>query len=98
MRKMKKSGLVISVLGLIFGLTGCSSDKQETAPIEVVTTIEEPVKIEFALKKIVPPDYQTRFCHQLVYHGRAVCNAAKPMCTTCPIAEYCKKKNVKKFV
>lgn len=47
MRKMKKSGLVISVLGLIFGLTGCSSDKQETAPIEVVTTIEEPVKIEF---------------------------------------------------
>ena len=47
MRKMKKSGLAISALGLIFGLTGCSSEKQETAPIEVVTTIEEPVKIEF---------------------------------------------------
>lgn len=59
---------------------------------------KDPVKIEFALRKIIPTDYQTRFCHQLVYHGRAVCNAFKPACTSCPIAELCKRKNVKKFV
>lgn len=59
---------------------------------------KDPVKIEFALRKIVPDDYQTRFCHQLVYHGRAVCNAQKPACSVCPIGEICKKKNVKKSV
>jgi len=59
---------------------------------------KDPEKIEFALKKIVPPDYQTRFCHQLVYHGRAICKASKPSCTVCPISEFCKKKNVKKYV
>ncbi|MBE7051399.1 MAG: endonuclease III [Ruminococcaceae bacterium] len=59
---------------------------------------KDPVKIEFALAKIVPSDYQTRFCHQLVYHGRAVCNAAKPACSNCPISHLCKKKNVKKSV
>ncbi len=59
---------------------------------------KDPVKIEFALKKIVPSDYQTRFCHQLVYHGRAICDARMPKCTICPIGDVCKKKNVKKFV
>lgn len=88
------------ILGDVYGVPGLVVD---THCIRLTNRIglvnhKEPVKIEFALKKIVPPDYQTRFCHQLVYHGRAVCNAAKPMCTTCPIAEYCKKKNVKKFV
>lgn len=59
---------------------------------------KDPVKIEFALRKIVPQSYQTRFCHQLVYHGRAICNAHRPLCSQCPIGELCKKKNVKKSV
>ncbi len=59
---------------------------------------KDPVKIEFALRKIVPDDYQTRFCHQLVYHGRAICDARLPKCSLCPIADVCKKKNVKKFL
>ena len=88
------------ILGDVYGIPGLVVD---THAIRLTNRIglvndKDPVKIEFALKKIVPPDYQTRFCHQLVYHGRAVCNAAKPSCTTCPIGEYCKKKNVKKFV
>lgn len=58
---------------------------------------KDPVKIEKALMKIVPKDYQTRFCHQLVYHGRAICNARNPLCTKCPIGDLCKKAEVKKF-
>lgn len=55
-----------------------------------LTKEEDPVKIEFDLKKFVPKDYQIRFCHQLVYHGRAVCNARKPKCGECEINNLCK--------
>ena len=55
-----------------------------------LTTNKDPVKIEFDLKKIIPDDYQMRFCHQLVYHGRAICNARKPQCDACPISHLCK--------
>ena len=54
-----------------------------------LTKEQDPVKIEFDLKKFVPPDYQSRFCHQLVLHGRAFCNARKPNCEQCPIAHLC---------
>lgn len=54
------------------------------------TTNKDPVKIEFDLKKVVPEDYQMRFCHQLVYHGRAICNARNPKCEVCPISHLCK--------
>ena len=88
------------ILGDVYGIPGLVID---THAIRLTNRIglvneKEPVKIEFALKKIVPSEYQTRFCHQLVYHGRAVCNAAKPLCTSCPIAQLCKRKNVKKFI
>ena len=56
---------------------------------------DDPVKIEFALKKIIPDDYQLRFCHQMVYHGRARCTARKPDCARCEIAHLCKKVGVK---
>ena len=55
-----------------------------------LTANKDPVKIEFDLKKIIPEDYQMRFCHQLVYHGRAICNARKPQCNICPISHLCK--------
>jgi len=51
---------------------------------------KDPVKIEFALKKILPPETSGHFCHQLVYHGREYCNARKPRCDECPVKEFCK--------
>ncbi len=49
-----------------------------------------PEKIELDLKKSVPPDYQLRLCHQLVYHGRALCSARSPKCDSCPVHPICK--------
>lgn len=88
------------ILGDVYGKPGLVIDTHAIRLTNRIGLVNEkdPVKIEFSLKKIVPDDYQTSFCHQLVYHGRAVCNAAKPSCSTCPIGHICKKKNVKKSV
>lgn len=80
------------VLGDIFGKPAVVVDTHcmRLAKRIGLTTNTDPAKIEADLKKIVPPDYQLRLCHQFVYHGRAVCTARKPKCDICPIAEVCK--------
>ncbi len=50
----------------------------------------DPVKIEFALKKILPPDESGDFCHRIVHHGRALCTARSPKCADCPLNTFCK--------
>ncbi len=79
------------VLGDIFGIPGLVIDthaKRITNRIGL-TKNTDPTKVEFDLMKIVPKDYWSKFCHQLVYHGRAICNARKPKCEECPIAHLC---------
>ena len=50
----------------------------------------DPKKIEFALKKILPPEESSDFCHRIVLHGRALCTARGPKCSECPLNEFCK--------
>ena len=53
---------------------------------------KDPVKVETALKKILPPEESNDFCHRAVLHGRAVCTARKADCENCCLAAFCKKK------
>jgi endonuclease-3 len=55
---------------------------------------KDPVKIETALREMLPPEKSTNFCHRLVLHGRAVCNAHRPDCPNCQIAYLCKRVGV----
>jgi len=52
---------------------------------------KDPVKIETALRGILPPDKSSDFCHRLVLHGRAVCSARNPACSICCIAGICRQ-------
>lgn len=54
--------------------------------------LKDQKKIEFALRDLLPPEESNDFCHRLVIHGRAVCQARKPMCENCCMNEFCKKK------
>lgn len=56
---------------------------------------KDPAKIEFALKKIIPAEEGSDFCHRIVLFGRDVCSARKPFCDGCKMAEICKKVGVK---
>ena len=53
---------------------------------------KDPKKVEFELKKILPPDESNDFCHRVVLHGREVCTARRAMCDKCCLSEFCKKK------
>lgn len=55
-----------------------------------LTKNEDPEKIEYDLMKVIPKEKWGSFCHQLVYHGRAVCNSRKPLCEKCGICLFCK--------
>ena len=60
-----------------------------TNRIGIVDT-KDPVKIEMELRKVIPPEKSTDFCHRMVHHGRAVCNARKPECERCVIRHLCR--------
>ena len=53
-------------------------------------TIKDAAKIEKILRDILPPEESNDFCHRLVLHGRAVCDARKPKCDVCCMKEFCK--------
>ena len=53
---------------------------------------KDPKKVEFELKKILPPEESNDFCHRVVLHGREVCTARRAMCDKCCLSEFCKKK------
>lgn len=55
----------------------------------LVDGLKEPVKIERELRKILPPEKSSDFCHRLVHHGRAVCTARKPECGRCCVRHVC---------
>ena len=50
---------------------------------------KEPEKVEQQLRAILPPEESSDFCHRLVMHGRAVCDARKPDCKDCTLKELC---------
>lgn len=53
------------------------------------TSGENAVKIEQSLMRLIP--YQDWFdlSHLLIYHGRAICNARKPLCERCTLTHLC---------
>ena len=55
----------------------------------LVDNQKDPVKIEMALRKILPPEHSSDFCHCIVLHGRAVCDARKPDCANCCVRHLC---------
>ena len=44
-------------------------------------------KIERELMELIPQVCWIQFAHQMIAHGRSVCTAKTPQCTTCPIGK-----------
>ena len=79
------------VLSNIYGIPGVIVD---THCIRLsnrigLTEHDDPVKIENDLMEIVQKKDWSKFSNNLVYHGRAICDARKPKCEICPISKHC---------
>ncbi len=49
--------------------------------------------VEKQLREIIPPEEGLNFCHRLVHHGRAVCDARVPKCGLCVLRNVCPSKD-----
>jgi endonuclease-3 len=58
------------------------------------TRREDPVKIERDLMRLVPRPDWGRFPHLLIWHGRRVCIARRPLCEDCVISDLCPSSRV----
>jgi endonuclease-3 len=86
------------VLGDAFGTPGITVDTHvgRLSRRLGLTRHTDPVKVEFAVMKLVPQAEWTLFSHRLILHGRAICHARNPRCESCPLAGLCPKVGVKK--
>ena len=48
-----------------------------------------PLEVELGLQKIIPREKWSDAHHWLIWHGREICAARKPKCSTCPLAHVC---------
>ncbi len=53
------------------------------------TSNDDPVKVEQDLMRIIPQQDWLDLSHLLIFHGRAVCDARKPLCEQCTLAQWC---------
>jgi endonuclease-3 len=53
---------------------------------------DTPEKVERELMRILPQDRWIAFSHQIIHHGRQVCDARKPKCNRCNLEQLCTSK------
>lgn len=84
------------ILGDIFGQEGYVCDThciRITGRLGLTDGSKDPVKVEQQLRKVIPPEESSDFCHRMVLHGRALCMARGPKCEECPLRELCDFSN-----
>lgn len=54
---------------------------------------KEPEKVEHQLRKILPPEESSDFCHRIVQFGRDTCTARSPKCSECRLRIHCSEFN-----
>lgn len=54
-----------------------------------LTKESDPVKVERALIPLFPRESWTMLSHLMIWHGRRTCDARKPKCNACALADIC---------
>lgn len=58
-----------------------------------LTKNTEPKKIEQDLMRVIPQERWILFSHQIIWHGRRVCQARRPRCIECNLERICYSKD-----
>jgi endonuclease III len=54
-----------------------------------LTDSDDPVKVEQELMALLPQSDWLDLSHMMIYHGRAICQARKPLCAECALSSLC---------
>lgn len=79
------------VLGNAFGIPGITVDTHVGRLARRLgwSRNTDAVKVEKDIAELLPEEEWTMACHRLIFHGRRICTARKPLCEECPISELC---------
>ena len=83
------------ILGDVYGQEGYVCDThciRITGLLGLTDGSKDPVKVEMQLRRCIPPEESSDFCHRMVHHGRAVCVARRPDCANCTLRPYTSSK------
>ena len=84
------------LLGDLYGVAGsvvCDTHCIRICGKLGLSSGKEPEKVEQQLRKILPPEESSDFCHRIVLFGREICTARNPKCSECPLALWCDEVN-----
>jgi len=84
------------VLGTAFGIASgvvVDTHVQRLSGRLDLSRSTDPKKIEQDLMQVIPQDRWILFSHQLIWHGRKVCQARKPRCIECNLEKLCYAKD-----
>lgn len=84
------------VLGTAFGIASgvvVDTHVQRLAGRLGLSKNTDPKKIEQDLMQVIPQEKWILFSHQLIWHGRRVCQARKPKCIECNLEPLCYSKD-----
>lgn len=60
-----------------------------TGRLGITDGSKDPLQVERQLRKVLPPEESSDFCHRMVLFGRDTCMARSPSCEGCPLANDC---------
>lgn len=84
------------LLGDLYGVPGsvvCDTHCIRICGKLGLSTGKDPEKVEHQLRKLLPPEESSDFCHRIVLFGREICTARNPKCTKCSLALWCDQIN-----
>jgi endonuclease-3 len=83
------------VLNIAFGMKTIAVDTHVFRVANRLKLVESEslLEVEQGLEKKIPDDYLYHAHHWLILHGRYICKARTPLCSKCPIVQYCSSKD-----
>ena len=81
------------VLGDIYGKPAvvCDTHFIRLAGRLGLVKTKNPLTVETQMRKLLPPEKSSDFCHRAVLFGRDICTARKAHCEKCPLEGFCPK-------
>ena len=89
----KTANVVASELGATQGIVVDTHVRRLSQRLGL-TRNDDPAKIERDLQRVVPREDWARFPHLLIWHGRRVCIARRPLCQACVLTDLCPSSRV----